>query len=321
MNYDDSQSEFYRQGILEYEQRRQNYNQWLEDWIQKDKVLFVSNLYRFEYIPEISWQGTEVDRIKSLIRHYFDGIDFDSPILIKTPDLKKWMDNYVNLYGQLSTTIASRDSLFPLAGRTAIEKAKTGDPLVYGWMVDYFYRGFESNGITTGMKILEPYLNDPNCLTSKRMEIERRLKGISTLVPGSKAPDIFMKDLDGNPFDLYTFKTQCDYILVLFWSAGCSHCMEMVDNLYPWQQQKDIQKRIYVIAVGLDDTDNDIKLWKNKITGLKTWKHLGDTLGINSKVANDYYVLSTPVMILLDTRTKDIIAVPNTIQELITAIK
>jgi hypothetical protein len=48
-------------------------------------------------------------------------------------------------------------------------------------MVDYFYKGFESNNIPDGTKVLKPYLNDPNCLTSKRMEIERRLKGIETL--------------------------------------------------------------------------------------------------------------------------------------------
>ncbi len=42
----------------------------------------------------------------SLINHYFDGIDFNDSLIIKTSDINKWMDNYVNLYGQLSTTVA-----------------------------------------------------------------------------------------------------------------------------------------------------------------------------------------------------------------------
>jgi thioredoxin-related protein len=33
--------------------------------------------------------------------------------------------------------------------------------------------------------------------------------------------------------------------------------------------------------------------------------------GINSKVANDYFILATPVMILLDSKTKKIISIPS----------
>ena len=156
------------------------------------------------------------------------------------------MDSYVNLYGQLCTTTDLRDSLFPLAGKTAIEKAQQGHPLVYGWMVDYFYRGYETNGITAGMKILEPYLNDSTCLTSKRQEIARRLKGIEALVAGSIAPNIIMMDANGNLFELNKLETQCKYIVILFWSAGCSHCMETINVLYPWQQQSEVQKKMAV---------------------------------------------------------------------------
>ena len=68
-------------------------------------------------------------------------------------------------------------------------------------MVDYFYKGYEANGLDAGMKILTPYLDDPNCLTTKRIEINRRLKGIEKLVAGNKASDIDIKDKDGAVFD------------------------------------------------------------------------------------------------------------------------
>jgi len=316
MNYDDTGSKFYQLGTKEYEQRRETYNKWLKTRAEQDKALFVSNLYAFQYVPQIPWKGSETDRIHSLISHYFDGMDFKNPLLVKTSDINKWMDNYVNLYGQLSTTVALRDSLFPLAGRNAIEKARLGDPLVYGWMVDYFYRGYESNAIDAGMKILEPYMNDPNCLTSKRQEIARRLKGMETLVPGSIAPDISLKDPEGNQFELQTFETQSKYILVLFWSADCSHCAELVGSVYPWQQQTDIQKKIAVIAVSLDETDTEIKAWDKKIPDLKEWKHLRAPEGVRSKAAGDYFVLATPVMVLLDAKTRAIVATPNTLDEL-----
>ena len=321
MNYDDNDSKFYKLGIKEYEERRETYNQWLKSRRQQDQSLFISNLYCFQHIPGIVWEGTETDRIKNLINHYFDGMDFNSPLLIKTSELNKWMDNYVNLYGQLSTTAALRDSLFPLAGRTAIEKARKGHPLVYGWMVDYFYRGYESNSIPAGMKILEPYMNDPNCLTSKRLEIARRLKGIETLVAGSVAPDIVMNEKDGRLFEFSKLETQSNYILVLFWSAGCSHCVEMIDKLFPWQQQPEILKAITVLAISLDETEPEIKAWEQKLAELKGWNHLRAAEGIRSKVAADYFVLATPVMVLIDAKTRKIVAVPNTLNELVTAVK
>jgi thiol-disulfide isomerase/thioredoxin len=321
MNYDDTQSKFYKQGVGEYEQRRKKYNTWIDERALEDQALFVSNLYRFQYVPEISLEGSESDRIYSLIRHYFDGMDFKDPLLVKTAEINKWMDNYVNLYGQLSTTTALRDSLFPLAGKTAIEKARKGHPLVYGWMVDYFYRGYEANGIDAGMKILQPFLDDPACLTTKRQEIERRLKGMETLVAGSKAPEISLKDADGGIFELSTFKTDTRYILLMFWSADCSHCMETVVKIYPWQQQPEVKQKISVAAISLDETDTEVKAWEKKIVELSGWRHMRGEAGVRSKVAADYFVLATPVMILLDAKTKEIIALPNTAEELVKAVK
>ena len=321
LNYDDTESQLYQDGIKEFEKRRMAYDHWLKDREKQDKAFFVSNLYCFQYVPETSFKGSETDRINNLITHYFDGVDFKDPLLVKTSNLIKWMDNYVNLYGQLCTTTELRDSLFPLAGKTAIERAKQGNPLVYGWMVDYFYRGYETNGITAGMKILEPYLNDSTCLTSKRQEIARRLKGMETLVTGSIAPNIIMKDVDGKLFELNTIKTECKYILLLFWSAGCSHCLETVNALYPWQQQPEMQQKIKVVAISLDETEAEIKAWGQKIAELKGWEHLQAAEGVRSKAASDYYVLATPVMVLIDAKTKVIVAMPNTVNEMMTAVK
>jgi thiol-disulfide isomerase/thioredoxin len=321
MKYDATESLLYKEALKEFEQRRQNYNQWLTALSKQDKELFVSRFYQFQHIPKMDESRTEDDRIKNLIMHYFDGIDFKDSLILRVPDLRKWMDSYVNLYGQLSTTIALRDSLFPLAGKNAIEMAKKGNPLVYGWMVDYFYRGYESYGLDAGMKILEPYIDDPNCLTSKRMEINRRLKGIETLVAGSKAPEISIKDKEGATFTLSSYAPEKDYTLLLFWSAGCSHCIELIDKMYPWYQQTNVNRKLAVVAISLDETAQDIKAWELKKKELQGWKHLHVPDGVRSKVAGDYSVLSTPTMFLLDTKTKDIVATPNTLNDLRKVLK
>jgi thioredoxin-related protein len=320
-NYDDTKSKFYQQGIDEYERRREAYNQWLDTRVKTDGKLFVSSLYRFQYVPEVPWTGSEKERAFSVISHYFDGIDFNDPVITKTSQMNDWMNNYVNLHMQMATTTTLRDSLVASAARSAVEKAKQGNPIVYGWMVDYFFRGFESNNLPEGMKVLQPYLDDPNCLTSKRMEIERRIKGIETLVTGSKVPNIELNDSKGNLFKLNEYKPESPYILLLFWSADCSHCTEMVAAISPWLDQPENKQNISVVAISLDETDTEIKAWEMKITEHIRWKHLRAAEGVRSKVANDYFILATPVMILLDTKTKEIVAMPANLNELKAAIK
>ncbi len=317
LNYDDPRSSFYNEGISEYKKRRNSLNDWINQQVKLHKSLFVSNLFGFQYVPDIRWEGTEAERKQSLRDNYLDGADFSRPLMVKTSGMKEWIDNYVNLYGELATSIPIRDSLFTLAGKTAIEKARKGDPLVYGWMVDYFFDGYESFNITKGIKMLQPYLDDSECLTSKRQEINKRLKGMETLVPGIKAPNIVMKDSGNTVFDLDAFRTEKKNILLLFWSADCSHCKEMVGKLYPWSQQTEVLQKLDIIAISMDETDTEVQAWNQKITELYSWIHLRSEEGMRSKVANDYFILSVPVMILLNAKTKEIIAMPESSEQLI----
>lgn len=316
LNYDDTNSAFYKQGITEYEKRRQTCNRWIAEQTSQYKGLFVSNMFGFQHVPQIDWKGSEADRKQSLRDNYFNEMDFSDPLILKTTNMKEWMDGYVNLYGELATSITRRDSLFTLAGKTAIEKVRTGNPLVYGWMVDYFFKGYESFNIEKGIKMLEPYLDDPNCLTSKKQEINKRLKGIETLVPGTIAPDIIMQDAENKPFELNKFQTGKNYILLLFWSADCSHCTETVGKLYPLYRQPEVLQKLDIVAISMDETDTEIKVWQQKILELKGWTHLRPAEGLRSKVANDYFILGVPVMILLNAKTREIIALPESTEQL-----
>ena len=312
MNYDAPGTDFYQRAVTEYNARRTRFHKWVDSCSMADQHLFVSNLYNFEKIPAIRFTGNETDRLNNLIDHYFDEMSFAKPLLIRTQKLYQYMNNYINLTGQKCTTEALRDSLIPAAARVAVEKAKRGHPQVYGWMVDYFYRGFEANGIGAGMKVLEPYINDPACLTAKRYEIQRRLDGMRTLTAGIQAPDIELPDSEGKPFKLSSFKNGKPFNLIVFWSADCAHCLETIALLHPWSTEPARQEALNVIAVSLDETDTEIEKWISKIPSLTTWRHLRAAEGVRSKVASDYFILATPVMVLVDASTGKILAMPDT---------
>ena len=316
MNYDQPSSKFFQMGTTEYDSRREVYNKWLAAQTEQYKNLFVSNTFVFQHIPPIVWNGTETDRMNSAIDHYFDGMNFKNPAILQTNELKEWMNKYVNIYGAMSKTIELRDSLFSLAGKRAIEKAKLGNPQVYGWMVDYFYNGFESFNLTAGIKMLEPYLNDPQCLTSKRKAIEQRLKGMETLTVGSVAPNFNWSLASGKTVPFHDFKTEAKYKLVLFWSADCQHCKELMEKLHPWYQDASKKEMMDVFAISLDETETEIPAWEKAKVKLGSFKHKRADQGIRSPEAAAYFVLSTPTMVLVEAKTNKIVGLPETVAQL-----
>jgi thiol-disulfide isomerase/thioredoxin len=316
LSYDQPQSNFFNMGIKEFESRRAVYNQWVNSQVSKYNDTFVSRTFQFQKLQSVDWRGTEQDRLNNVIEHYFEAMNFKDPLLIRTAEMKDWMNKYVNLYGAMSTTVALRDSLFTLAGKRAIEAAKTGDPLVYGWMVDYFYQGYEGFNIAPGMKMLKPYLDDPYCLTNKRQAIEVRLKGMETLVPGALAPDFPWKLNSGKVIQFHDFKTEAKYKLVLFWSADCQHCKELMAKLYPWYQNPAYRDLMDVFAISLDETETEIPAWEKAVVNYSAFKHKRTEKGIRSPEASAYFVLATPTMILVDAKTNKIIALPETVEQL-----
>lgn len=316
IEYDNPKSKFYKLGIVEYENRRREYNNWVKKQVSINKETFVSHIFSFQHVCSVAWTGDQKNRMESMIEHYFDGIDFNDPLLINTMDMRKWIDSYVNIYGARATSIQLRDSLFTLAGKRAIEKAKQGHPTVYGWMVDYFYRGFESFDIKQGMKMLETYIADPNCLTKKKLEIQKRLDGMKNMMIGSIAPDFKIVHESGDITNFLEYYTDSKYKLVLFWSADCYHCKEEVKKLNDWYTTLENKNIIDIFAISLDESETEIDAWKNLKAQYEGWHHIRAKKGINSPVASAYYILSVPVMVLVNTSTNEIVGFPKTIRDL-----
>ena len=89
LNYDDTHSKVYRQGIKEYKKRRNNYMLWLEEQTALHKALFVSHTFQFQYVPQIDFKCSESGRVQNVLAHYFDGIDFKDTLLLHTQALKE----------------------------------------------------------------------------------------------------------------------------------------------------------------------------------------------------------------------------------------
>ncbi|MFH1310745.1 MAG: thioredoxin family protein, partial [Candidatus Omnitrophota bacterium] len=294
LNYDSPKSKFYKGAVKEFEKRRIKYNAWLKKQTKKYQDLYVSNLFQFQYIAPVVWGGKEEDRPKEILKNYFEGIDLKDPLIIQSRELAKFMDGYMRLYSIQVDTKELRDPLFIEAGRTACEKASKGHPKIYGWMVDYFYAGYETYGITEGMNMLKKYIDDPNCLTTKRQEIIKRIEGAKKLTPGTISPNFIIKDDQGNSFEFHKWRGTAPYKLLLFWSSDCESCKRLANELNEWQKSPANKEKLDVVAVSLDETEAEVKEWNEQVKNFPGWRHLHAKEGVNSPVADSYAILSTP---------------------------
>lgn len=317
LGYDDKSTALYTNGQSTYEQRRNNYNEWLQQLTKLNKNSFASNAFGFERIAVMDFNATDSVKLRNAITHYFDGVDLSSSTIVRSSQLSKFIDGYVKMNAQFLKKDSQRDSLFTAIAIAAMEKAKAGSPEVYGFMADYFYRGFEKNAMSEPMKALEPYISDPRCLTADRQQINIRLAGLKSLAIGTAAPNFELVDSStGKTTAFKDYTAGGKYKLLLFWSASCSHCTDLAAQLYPYSNQPSIKGLVDVVAFSIDESPFEIGLWKTKEAEMPSWRHQRGNHGLSSKAAQQYFVLSTPTMVLVDANTNKIAALPTTFAEL-----
>ncbi|MGY0039023.1 TlpA family protein disulfide reductase [Pedobacter sp. NJ-S-72] len=144
---------------------------------------------------------------------------------------------------------------------------------------------------------------------------------METLVIGSVAPDFSWKLNSGKAVQFHAYKTEAKYKLVLFWSAECQHCKELLDKIYPWYQEAANREMMDVFAISLDETETEIPAWEKSKVNLPAFKHKRAEQGIRSPEANAYFVLSTPTLVLVDAKNNKIVALPETLEQLKAALK
>ncbi len=311
--YDKPASAVWKEAAKTYEQRRVAYNEWIDSMTMAYSDLYVGHLFRFQHLLPVNWNQTPKERLDRQITSWFNNFDFNDTLALRSRQMNEYINAYVGLFGVQATTEELRDSLFTAAGSLACEKASSGNPKVYGWMVDYFFNGYETYNITEGLKMLEKHINNPNCLTSKKQEIARRLEGMKKLVPGVQAPVLNVQDIERKDVEIVPGRDGKDYQLLVFYASDCGHCEELFSELKEWYSLPQNEVWFSITSIALDDVR---ETWeKSHNTKDVPWTDLYAPEGVNSEAASKYYVLSTPSLFVVDKNGK-LAAVPGSVVEL-----
>lgn len=316
--YDQRETAVWKEAKTALEDRRVKYNHWIDQQKLADRGLYVSHLYGFQRLNAVNWKASPDEQMQTQANAWFDNFDVNDTLALRSRQMNQFLGGFVGLYGQRATTEALRDSLFTEAGRLACNQVSGGAPKVYGWIVDYFYNGYETYNITRGLEMLEKFSADPRCHTSRKAEIARRTEGIKKLVPGVKVNNILVHNFDDIEETIQVDSCKKNYWLLVFYESDCGHCIDLLAGLLKWYKVAENQVWLDVVSIALDRTRED---WEPAFTANAfPWTDRYASEGINSKAASDYYVLSAPYMYLVDNKGI-LVSIPNTVEELDGIIK
>ena len=166
------------------------------------------------------------------------------------------------------------------------------DVLMSAFLVTFFEQDFENHAaLYTAVRdaLITDYPNDTFV-----KHLSDRLRGV--LLPGMEAPDISMKDPDGNIRRLSDLRGKV--VLLDFWASWCGPCRQENPNvvrLYKKYHDKGLE--IYSVSL-----DKEKAKWLKAIKddGLEWPNHVSDLNGWTSSGGKTYGIMSVPNTTLID---------------------
>jgi thiol-disulfide isomerase/thioredoxin len=241
--------------------------------------------------------------MKNMTAKFFDKMDFKNETLLNSSFLVDRITDYV-FYVNLASDEETQQQLYKNSVATALSKIE--DVNFRADVIEFLIKQFaKQKKITMVDYLFENYFDKlPESLQNKKFKSEQ-LADLMVVI-GRKAPD-FSWENNGKKMTLSSLQDAENYILV-FWSTGCSHCLNEIPKLHTFLKDK---SNIKVVAFSLEK--NDFK-W-NKMKGdLPNWHHV---LGLNkweNKIARTYNINATPTYFVLD-KNKKIIAKPDHLKD------
>ena len=260
------------------------------------------------YIPE-AFEDINT-YIKNLKIHFFDHSDFNNEVLQSSNFLVERTLNYV--FGmttqegnEIETFKRNIDDVIAAMKMATLETKKMLLHILWQQLASANYEGVAN------------YITDTSLL-----EIAKKLKDdelISELVTfknvslGQVAPDFDIEMLEDKKIitkKLSEYNVAEQYVLV-FWSSGCSHCLEELPQLHEFIKTFETDK-LKVIAFGIEE---DEFRWKAETYNFPDFTHVIGLGKWKNKTGNAYNISSTPTYFVLG-KDKKILAKLVDINEL-----
>jgi len=243
--------------------------------------------------------------VSALKAHYFDSVDFNNPTLQSSSFLTEKMLNYV--FGMSSK---SNDKIATFKTNIDVvcnEMKDAPNEVKRILLVDLWQQMVDLKIETVANYISEKYLMDI-AVGLNDQELLHTLILHKDLSNGTKAPDFSLEvTVDGEKTTKKLSQLElADHNIIVFWSSGCSHCLDEVPQLQNYVNSKADQK-IKVIAIALEDEPSK---WNELIKTYPEFIHVYGAGKWNNDIVQSYGVKATPTYFILN-KNKEITGKPE----------
>ncbi|MBT8190930.1 MAG: redoxin domain-containing protein [Bacteroidia bacterium] len=230
-------------------------------------------------------------------KHYFDNIELDNPVSLRTPFLHQRIDYYLNkltpnhpdsicntidsLLHWMSPSEESFKYYLSHFLNTYAKSKIVGYDAIYVYLVDNYYS-----------KGKAPWVEEENLL-----KLEDNANKVRPVLIGKQGPDITVYDEMNNPISISDI--EYEYLVLLFWSPDCGHCKKTMPDFIEFDKKwRDRGIRTFAICSKHQEKVKDC------------WEYVKekDMLGFinaadefhKSRFKLKYNVQSTPKVFILD---------------------
>jgi peroxiredoxin len=291
------------------------YTRYLDSLRSHYPNLLVTEVIRFDQLPDIRPGELDPAAIQYFKSHYFDGADLTDSLILNTPILPAKIIDYLSLYVMPGVQREQQEALFTQAV-DSLMKFSEGGGKTKEMIVNYLITGFQAYGFEGVLThLVENYVLGQSCVSDQEEEkLRLRIEGFKKLSVGTLAPDFEAIDSKGNPVRLSALRGK--KVVLVFWAGDCPHCAAIlpeVGNLYAQYREK-----AEFIGISADDDD---KTWREALAEENLqFINIAELKGWNGKIVTDYYIYATPTFFVLDGNGR-ITAKPAGLAELRAALE
>lgn len=285
-------------------------------YIEKYSTTFLAKVFKAMIEPKVPEPPVlENGKIDSSFNfnyyksHFFDFIDFSDDRLLRTPLFHNKIKQYVS-----NLTLQHPDSIINTADYI-LKKARVNED-IFKYCLVYLLNTYANSNVM-GMDAVYVYLvenyyakGDAAWLDEAQLyRIIDRAKTLKPLLIGKTAPDMIMKDINGQYQSLHN--TDAEYTILCFWDPDCGHCKKEIPKLLElYNKVKNSSVQVYAVCTEVEENK-----WRIFISDYKLdWINVAD-VHHQSNFRNTYDISSTPVIYLLD-RKKEILAKKISVEQL-----
>jgi hypothetical protein len=304
---------YYKRSLREYERRRHEYNAWVRSAMTSQGDRFVKRLMQFSLVPAQSFGGAGQGLNAQA---YLSDLDLQDTLLLHTRNFTEYLQSLIRQTVEGASPGQDRDSVMIEATSGLLEAASAGHPRVYGAVADQLFILFTRIGFDAGISVLGSHVSMPGCQSAQRDAITRKLAALGRLQIGARLFDIDIPGSDRRSSSLSSLASTKPLSLLLFWSAGCQHCLDLIEGMRTRLSSSALKGRLQVIALSVDDVEIYQQRWKDLARSLPDWHHGFCENGAKSPLARAFGVLATPSMFLIDREGFRLKGMPTDLESL-----